>query len=625
MPNLFIDIEARFAQFQDSLDQVSKNVAQRTANMSKAFSGVGAAFGALGVGLSVAGLAAFGKSALDSIAALDDLAEKTSLTVETLSQLQAVTRVGGHSLDDVARSASRFARSVSEAAGGNKELLGFFKQLGISAQELKTLKFDELFVKYGTAVANAKDQTNAIAVAQKLAGKSAAELMPFWKDLAERGLDVAKVTTEMAASAEKVQKNFKELARSSAEARDNIVGNLLPGLIRVSEVAKKAAEEGNNLLVVMLKVADATFFGDEQLKQDRLFVDNVNRKLQLERRIAEQEQVSEEKRRNIDRVRLQRDKDELTRTDARIAGLQREREAREKANAPRAQEEGRVVGAVANPEAAAEAERKRLKALAEHVKAQEFLGKQLAENQENEIQQAAQISQLTDDHNAKLRERTALEEKWNQEFLGMTIEEIRAWEQLQFQIIDTGRAMEEAQMRLAAGFDEEGNVIDKLKETNDVARELGLTFQSAFEDAILEGEKFRDVLQGMLKDIGRIILRKGVTEPLADAVMSSDIVKGIGGAFKGMFGGARAGGGSVSAGQMHLVGERGPELFVPNTSGNIVPNDQLGGSFNVNVNFGSGPPTDPQAVVSALIPIMKTIARGEIGQNLLPGGVFNPT
>ena len=47
----------------------------------------------------------------------------------------------------------------------------------------------------------------------------------------------------------------------------------------------------------------------------------------------------------------------------------------------------------------------------------------------------------------------------------------------------------------------------------------------------------------------------------------------------------RASGGPVSAGSPYIVGERGPELFVPGRSGGIVPNDSLGmGSANVVVN-----------------------------------------
>lgn len=46
----------------------------------------------------------------------------------------------------------------------------------------------------------------------------------------------------------------------------------------------------------------------------------------------------------------------------------------------------------------------------------------------------------------------------------------------------------------------------------------------------------------------------------------------------------RAKGGSVSGGSPYIVGERGPELFVPGRSGTIVPNDKMGGATNVVVN-----------------------------------------
>jgi len=59
---------------------------------------------------------------------------------------------------------------------------------------------------------------------------------------------------------------------------------------------------------------------------------------------------------------------------------------------------------------------------------------------------------------------------------------------------------------------------------------------------------------------------------------------------------ARASGGPVIGGQSYLVGERGPELFTPSSSGNITPNGAMGGNtITVNVNGG-----DPNQVVAAL-------------------------
>jgi TP901 family phage tail tape measure protein len=60
------------------------------------------------------------------------------------------------------------------------------------------------------------------------------------------------------------------------------------------------------------------------------------------------------------------------------------------------------------------------------------------------------------------------------------------------------------------------------------------------------------------------------------------------------FAGGKAAGGSVSSGKAYLVGEKGPELFSPAGSGNITPNDMLGGS-NVSVVVNNH--TDAQAEV----------------------------
>jgi phage-related minor tail protein len=50
---------------------------------------------------------------------------------------------------------------------------------------------------------------------------------------------------------------------------------------------------------------------------------------------------------------------------------------------------------------------------------------------------------------------------------------------------------------------------------------------------------------------------------------------------KGLTG--KAIGGPVQAGQPYMVGERGPEMFVPNQSGSIVPNDKMGGGGGITV------------------------------------------
>ena len=117
------------------------------------------------------------------------------------------------------------------------------------------------------------------------------------------------------------------------------------------------------------------------------------------------------------------------------------------------------------------------------------------------------------------------------------------------------------------------SMAEEVDQVNDLGASIGMSFASGFEEAIVSGGRFRDVLQGILDDLLRIATRTLITAPLADAAGSF---------FSGMFP-ARASGGPVSAGSGYIVGERGPELFVPRTGGNIVPNHAMGGSVQVNV------------------------------------------
>ena len=58
---------------------------------------------------------------------------------------------------------------------------------------------------------------------------------------------------------------------------------------------------------------------------------------------------------------------------------------------------------------------------------------------------------------------------------------------------------------------------ERTKQAAQAARDLGLSFSSAFEDAVLGGKKLSDVLAALAQDIAKIFLRRSVTEPLLNA------------------------------------------------------------------------------------------------------------
>ena len=134
---------------------------------------------------------------------------------------------------------------------------------------------------------------------------------------------------------------------------------------------------------------------------------------------------------------------------------------------------------------------------------------------------------------------------------------------------------------LFGDLDEEANRINEsLKKQNQIFDDAGGMIAQGFEDAILSGQKLSEVIRGLGQDLLRLVFSNMITQPLA---------KGIGEFLSG-----RAMGGPVNAGSPYVVGEKGPELFVPSSSGSIVPNGAMGssggsaGGVTVNYNIAAG-------------------------------------
>jgi len=167
-----------------------------------------------------------------------------------------------------------------------------------------------------------------------------------------------------------------------------------------------------------------------------------------------------------------------------------------------------------------------------------------------------------------------------------------------------------------------------------------------FTRAITRAEGFRDALGNILQTMSEMILQLGAMQPLMNALFGNQqsgsgiggILGKIGGAIAGAFAGpaaAASGVGSISmsggplwpgfADGGHItgpswVGERGKELFVPDSAGTIVSNNKLGGSITVApvYNINAAPGTD----MAGLSRVLKqsedrTVARtlAIIGQN----------
>lgn len=143
--------------------------------------------------------------------------------------------------------------------------------------------------------------------------------------------------------------------------------------------------------------------------------------------------------------------------------------------------------------------------------------------------------------------------------------------------------IEDMASRLGEANEQAKKAIPAMSELGRMSNNAGSIIAQGFEDAILSGQKLQDVIKGIGRDLLRMVFQQTITQPLA---------AGISGALQGMF---RANGGPVSANSPYVVGERGPELFVPRASGSIVSNSNMnqgggstGPSINVNYNIAAG-------------------------------------
>jgi hypothetical protein len=153
------------------------------------------------------------------------------------------------------------------------------------------------------------------------------------------------------------------------------------------------------------------------------------------------------------------------------------------------------------------------------------------------------------------------------------------------------------------------------KQASDLGADLGLTFSSAFEDAIAGGRELGEVLRGLAADLLRLTTRTLITEPLAEAFAGFDIVGLLSGLLPG-----RASGGPVYPGQAYVVGERGPELLVPGSAGRVLP----GGAGGVTVNIVEAPGSGGQVQRSTrggqtVVDVMVERVRGAIAGDIMRG------
>lgn len=164
-------------QLRASLDQM-RDSADGVANRFGMLKG---AIAALATSAVVGGFVSMIKSVIDMGDKLKDLSQKTGVSVEDLDALGYAAELNGSSLDAVSGALGKLAKNMAEAAGGSKDAIATFKQFGISQAELKngTVTVTDAMARIADKLSGMDDGWQKTAAAQKVFGKSAADLVPL--------------------------------------------------------------------------------------------------------------------------------------------------------------------------------------------------------------------------------------------------------------------------------------------------------------------------------------------------------------------------------------------------------------------------------------------------------------
>lgn len=177
---------------------------------------------------------------------------------------------------------------------------------------------------------------------------------------------------------------------------------------------------------------------------------------------------------------------------------------------------------------------------------------------------------------------------------------------------------------LVKGNEELKKQLTVAEQMKSIYADIGMSIKDGVVGAIqgaIDGTKsLQEVASSLLKSISNKLLDIAVNMALFGVMQGT----GTGGGLLGGLFRKRAMGGSVTAGQPYLVGERGPELFMPGRSGGIAPTGSFGGGTNVVVNVDAsgtsvqGNESQGQALGRA----MAAAVQQELIKQKRPGGLL---
>jgi hypothetical protein len=209
--------------------------------LAGAAGGLSGALGSLVPLATGAGLAAMAKGAIDAADNMNDLSQKTGVSVESLSKFQQAANASGTSIEGVGAAMIKLNRNLATGNAGAAEAM---TALGLSATDasgkLKTT--DQVMLEVANKFAKMPDGANKTAAAMALFGKAGADMIPLLNGGSKAISDLsATMTTEFAQGADSLNDKLAALQGKLLQLGVSLGTALMPFLNVVSDLVLKLA------------------------------------------------------------------------------------------------------------------------------------------------------------------------------------------------------------------------------------------------------------------------------------------------------------------------------------------------------------------------------------------------
>jgi len=208
-----------------------------------------AAAAGLAAAFSVGAIIGRVNEALDTLAKLDDVSQKTGSSIENLSRLQKVSSAFGQDFNNVDSALSKLAKGMATVDSETNKTNKALAALGVKSRDAAGALRDpsELMVEVAKRLQDYQDDASKAALATDLFGKAGADLIPYLNDLAENVDKFSGASENAAKRASEFQDKLGIMRVKSDDLYTAIASDLLPTMIDFVDALGDAKRESDQL------------------------------------------------------------------------------------------------------------------------------------------------------------------------------------------------------------------------------------------------------------------------------------------------------------------------------------------------------------------------------------------